>query len=230
MNWEVQVMKRLIFATWSVLVLGMSLMVQTANASPILTGDVFWASSSGFQTNSDQSPERADIANAYGPPNNEFYSLGLGGAAMLGFGGMVFENGGIATIYETTFGNARNYPEFADVSIGLVASNPLESVVFNGVTGFAGVDNSDAQNGFSFEVPAQAFDNFLVIDRTLLFCNQGTIAGSTCGGDGFDVNALSFEPFAPPETPKPVPVPATSALMALGLMGFSLARRRKNVQ
>lgn len=213
-------MKRLIFTLVSALALGLS--VQSVNASLIdayseqLTGETLWAESYVFRGNFSQVPGRDDPASALGPPDGNFYSLGLvNGFIGFGFGGQIFTSGGIATIWEVTFPPVDNYPEAVDLLVGLESEGIFYEVVGT-------VLNSEAQNGFQFLIPEVGFifDTILPLDVTNEVCGLS----QSCFGDGWDVDALSFSPFK--SGVSQVPVPGSLALMGLGLVGLGMARRK----
>ena len=213
-------MKQSVFTILGGLALGLS--VQTTNASLIdtysdqLNGETLWASSSVFRGDFTQTPGRDDPANAYGPPNGDFFSLGLDGFIGFSFDGRSFTKGGIATVWEVTNGSVYAWPEAADFLVGLESEGVFFEV-------FGPVLNQDAQNGFSFLVPDLGFswDTMLAFDETDEVC--GLFA--SCFGDGFDVSAISFQPFR--DDVSQVPVPATVPLFAAGLAGLLYTRRRK---
>jgi hypothetical protein len=195
------------------IVLSLSVSVQRAEAAPILSGDIFWADTTGFvfKTNADD-----DVTDALGEPDNLFYSLGLGGFLEAGFSDQMFDTGGVVTIYETTNGNPDNYPEGSLVFAGLLTGS-----LFEGVNDNNPVLGSSAQNGYSFTIPETiVFNSLLFEDVTTSVCGDST----SCSGNGFDVNAVSFEPFADVSV---VPIPPSFVLMGFGLAGLGFVRKIK---
>jgi hypothetical protein len=221
MSWEVQ-MKRQIF---TLIALALSFSALPAKASLIdaysdmLTAETFWADSIVFRGNFDQAPGRDNPANAFGPPDGDFYSIGLGedgGFIGFGFGGRTFTSGGIATIWEVTFPPVASWPEAVDITVGLASTGTFFEVV-------GPVLNSQAQTGFEFLIPETGFifDTILPFDVTSEVCGHSP----SCFGDGWDISGLSFLPFK--EQVSQVPVPGSLALMGLGLLGLGLSQRRE---
>lgn len=114
------------------------------------------------------SPDRADTSEALGASDNKFYSLGLGGNIVLGFGSL---GTGDIGIYEVTFGNIGGYPESVDV---FAISGATETYV-------GSISNSQAQSGAKLTYTGW-FDSLKLVDTT---------PNSSPSVDGFDLDAVS---------------------------------------
>lgn len=147
---------------------------------------------------------RDDPLAALGVGDNTFYSLGLGGELIVGFG-QAFTGPG--TVIEVTNGNVAGYGiESADVFVGSFATNTWTKI--------SEVFNTTAQTGFSFSF-AGIFDAMKLVDTTSFNCTL-----QACTGDGFDVDAISATA---------VPLPAAGMLLLSALGGMAYFRRRTSV-
>lgn len=183
----------------------------------------------GFEATSQVHTEsRDDAGNALGAPDNGpgdvaggFFSLGIGGAAVFGFGTSF---GLDASVFEVTFGcggaqNANgtcNYAETIDVYAlagaytafdGEFGLSDLTSLGFTKVGSIANGD-ANAPGGGSIAIGGP-FSYLALIDTSM--------AGS--GRDGFDIDSVAVSAV-------PLPASALFLLGGLGGLGFLRARRR----
>lgn len=176
------------------------------------------AAEAGFTTTAVKSTNRAAGGNALGAPDaigatsgGGFYSLGLGGVAVFGFG---TNFGAEATVFEVTFGctapvNANgtcSYVETADVYALAGAYDPfdtafgLSDLLSLGFQKVGSIPNGVANTAGGASIAISGPFSFLALVDT---------SPSGSGRDGFDVDAISVSA---------VPLPA-SALMLLGALG-----------
>ncbi|MEZ6235705.1 MAG: PEP-CTERM sorting domain-containing protein [Phycisphaerales bacterium] len=152
-------------------------------------------------------PSRSNPANALGAPNDLFFSLGMGGSMVLGFGG---DFGTSVTVWETTTGNIANHPEQADIFVGYGASPGTAQFWFVD-TVFNNADGIPLSLGAVNAVSGRTTYNFVRIVDT---SNPAALPELA---DGFDVDSVAVVL---------VPAPGSAALLAAaGLVG--LRRRRR---
>lgn len=184
---------------------------------------------SGFEATSQvHTNDRDEAGNALGAPDNGpgdveggFFSLGLGGAAVFGFG----TNFGLeANVFEVTFGcggaqtsaGTCNYSESVDVYAlagaytafdGAFGLSDLTALGFTKVGSIAN-GAANAPGGATLMIGGP-FSYLALIDSSL----------SGAGRDGFDVDSIGVSA---------VPLPASALLLlgSLGGLGFLRARRK----
>lgn len=147
--------------------------------------------------------DRANSANALGAPDGKFFEIGLNGYVDFTFSSP-FTGPGL--IFEVTFGDRENWPEFAEVLLGY-------NGVFTPLSGSA-TGNADGMTALNFG--GGPFDTIRLLNAA------GTIE-TDCGGylcGGFDVDAIAVTPFE-------IPLPASvlmlvGALASLGLLRLSV--------
>ncbi|MFN7224030.1 MAG: VPLPA-CTERM sorting domain-containing protein [Paracoccaceae bacterium] len=146
------------------------------------------------------SPERADPLAMFDGDTTTFYSLGLGGYAILDFGPGGVKSPGSVT--EVTFRLA-GYIE----KLRVLISNSLDPASFVSV---ATVENDEAQapSGAVLSFVAPAFRYVKLLDFSPVRADR----------DGFDVAEISFSP---------VPLPAAGFLLGGALFGLGALRRRR---
>ena len=167
-----------------------------ANATTYAT-EVFW------DGKRDSANSRTFVENALHAPDTKFLSLGLGGQADFGFGGIF---SGPGSIFEVTWGNRSGHKETADLFVGNKGDNssfvPIGSVA----------NSSGDAIGFTV---SDTFNTLRVRD-TSPFAK---------GRDGFDIDAVSVTLMDQGTTA--VPLPASVLLLGAGLAGLGAARRVK---
>lgn len=177
----------------------------------------FEATAPGFSTN------RADTSNALGAPDQVgnkaggFYSLGLGGAAVFGFGQSF---GGSANLFEVTFGCSGaqtpdgfcKYRESVDIYTFDGAYTPFDTtfvvddLIALGFSLAESVPNGQANTDAGASVSIDGSFTYLALVDT---------SPSGPGRDGFDVDSISVSV---------VPLPASALLLLAGLGAFGIAR------
>ena len=152
-------------------------------------------------------PSRSNPNNALGAPNDLFFSLGMGGSMVLGFGGE-FQTS--VTVWETTTGNIANHPEQADVFVGFGPTpGTAQYWLLGSVSNLA--DGIPMPLGPVNAVSGRTTYNYVRIVDT---SNPAALPELA---DGFDVDAVAVVL---------VPAPGSMALLATaGLVG--LRRRRR---
>lgn len=185
------------------------------------------AASPGFDaTTVSDTAVRSNPGNALGAPNNGpgtdptgFYSLGLGGIAVLGFGGAF----SAATIFEVTFGCTGNcsFVESADVYAFAGDYTPFDGtfgvgdLVGLGFSLVGSISNSDVVGGGTISLGG--------VYRYLAFVDTSPVFR---GRDGIDFDAIGV-------TLVPVPagglllIGAVGALGALGAVARTRTRARR---
>lgn len=141
--------------------------------------------------------DRANPLNALGAADGSFFEIGLGSAVDMTFG-TLFEAS--ATVYEITFGNPSNWAESVSLYVGNAGSFTFVETI----------SNAAAVGGATSVLPSGTFDTIRLVDTSPL--------GSLTSG-GFDIDAVRV-------TPAPVPLPASAAMLLVGLGGLAIWRRR----
>ena len=210
-------MKNWFFSIATSLVLAVTFVATPVSASPILPtefsglpgdnpaldgfvlGDTQWASSLVFQSFFGQPADRDDPSSAFGPPDIEFFEVGLNQVAVWGFDEPVEQ--GYVTVRERTNDPASSWPETARILGGTTTGFTFEFI--------GDIFNLDAQNGYSL-----GFDLGSPIDAIMVQDISGQAPFA------FDVESIGLTSVS-----HAVPSPAPLALMAAGLM--IMASRRK---
>ena len=152
---------------------------------------------------------RTDSNNALGEPDGNFLSIGLGGIAAFDFG-VSFD--ATAIVFETTWGNRDNYPEYANVYVGDTFSLDPGDYTFVGL-----IRNDVDQIMIDLTgTPGNPFQYVLVQDATEQYGGFTQFSGNPA--DGFDIDAVAVAP---------VPEPATVLLFGVGLIGLAGFGRKK---
>lgn len=175
-----------------------------------------------------------DVNGADPATYSNFYSPGIGGGLVLGFG-QTFPGGGLASnvaTFEVTFtcsfvgaNGCENFPESADIYFGSGWTNDADESVDDlagAVTFFSGfgpaqsITNTVASTtgGAVTLLTNIAFSQILIVD-TSDASNPANVGGINAG---FDVDAVSV-------TPVPVPAALPLTAMAFGMIAW-ISRRR----
>jgi hypothetical protein len=154
---------------------------------------------------------RENADNALGAPDSNFYAMGFGGIAVLGFG-TKFANA--ATVYEVTFnqGYDNGHLEAVDVYVG--SSYGTGSFNISSFTLVGQINNSLAQDGQTLSFSGGPFTYLALVDVTKNLFPVTQLSSR----DGFDLNAVGVSP---------VPLPAGGLLLLTAIGGLAAARRRK---
>ncbi|MFN3260290.1 MAG: VPLPA-CTERM sorting domain-containing protein [Pikeienuella sp.] len=181
----------------------------------------------GFTTTPVDNTNRAAGGNALGAPDatfansgGGFYSLGLGGAAVFGFG---VDFGTQATVFEVTFGctgpqspnGTCSFVETADVYALAGGYTPfdgafgLSDLLSLGFQKVGSIPNGVANTAGGATIAISGPFSWLALVDTSPFVN---------GRDGFDVDAVSVSA---------VPLPASILFLLGGLGGLGLLRARR---
>ena len=153
------------------------------------------------------SAARSDASKALGAPQDNdtenFVALGFGGEIILSFGASFTDD--TAIVWETTYGNASNYPETAQLFVGAGASWDTADWYF-----VADLPNDEDGQMIPLAGVGGATDTFQfvrIVDTT-----NGQLHNSSA--DGYDVDAVGV-----------VPTPGTTVLAMAGV-GLVARRRR----
>lgn len=157
------------------------------------------------------SAARSVGSNAFGEADNSFLSLGLGGAAVFGFG-QAFT--GPVTVQEVTFGARPSHFETARVFVSntfVPGSGTFDESSFTEVaqvTNVSGVVTFDVAGSYRF---------LAFLDTSPVFA----------GRDGFDIDSISASSVPEDSNFPVVPLPATGLLLLGSLAALSAARRTR---
>lgn len=157
-------------------------------------------------------PARANTNNALGAPDSNFYSMGFGGIAVLGFG-TKFANA--AKVWEVTLEpglsiDGGTHKEAVAVYAG--SSYVNGSFDYSSFTLVGKINNQLAQLGQTLSFSGGPFSYLALVDIT------ETEFPDSSSWDGFDLNAVGVSP---------VPLPAGGLLLLTAIGGLAAARRRK---
>lgn len=170
------------------------LLSATSNAATIYATDISLTTNDTETTTANSN--RQNAGNALGAADSKFYSLGLGGTALLEFGQLFT---GPSVVFEVTFGNVSNHPEQVNVYAGNTASADINDFTLVGM-----ISNAVAQSGAEIEFMG-TFQYLLLVDNSA--------ALGTASQDGFDIDAVSV-------TAVPLPAAAWLFMTAIGGLGF----------
>ena len=188
------------FALFGLLAITAATFSQTSNAMLITAVDVI-----DFDCGLGCAPPgRDNPLNALGASDGLFYELGRDGSITLGFGQNFT---GPTSIAEITFGNPASWgEEAADVFVGNTITLDYD---------YIGRASNLSPGGVSTIAFNGVYDYMTIIDVT------GEVCGTSraCRGDGFDLDSASVTA---------VPIAGTGSLVAFGLLGARLRRRRFN--
>lgn len=145
---------------------------------------------------------RDNASNALGAQNGKFFEIGFGSSVDLTFGKKF---NGKGTVFEVTFGNASNFPEFVDIFAG---SGGNFSFVGNLANYSDGKFDLSGLNG--------PFDTLRLTDASPFSSSSEKDSRGRLGG--FDIDAVQVSA---------VPVPAAGWLLMSGLGAAAALRRRK---
>lgn len=165
---------------------------------------------------------RSDVASLTDGDTSTFFSLGIGGSITASIAPDLIAS---ASALEITNGNNSNFPESAEVFLGVDATGLLLGEIFNSASGGTTTSANGATITATANDPGTGLTSFLIdlgvnsgsaltfVDTTAI--NFGPLPDNR---DGFDIAELTINA---------VPVPAALPLFATALIGVGLMSRRR---